>query len=62
MFPRLAAKPKRTPATSRAIARPPRPNAAAECEPLSARAQLRKRLLKMIVNNERTRRNEPHAS
>lgn len=64
MFPRLAAKPSTNQVTSvrRAIARP-LPDAAGDCDSTpSTRAQLQLRLLNMIINNERIRRHEPHAS
>jgi hypothetical protein len=62
MFPRLASRPnaKRTVARRHVMLHKEPIAVGATRE--SDRAQLRVRLLKMIVDNERVRRNEPHAS
>jgi len=64
MFPRLAAKPATDqPAPRRrVVARERRQAVARPDSPGSTRAQLRVRLLRMITENERNRRHEPHAS
>jgi hypothetical protein len=64
MFPRLAAKPPlNQPATFRRTIARQHPEATSACDATpSTNAQLRLRLLNMIIDNERIRRQEPHAS
>jgi hypothetical protein len=64
LFPRLASKPVRRSRVIRRSATKPRRAVANPASPTQSarRDEVRLRLLKMIVENERVRRQEPHAS